>query len=87
MKQEVTRQGKGFTVAELRELAELLAAMQKLRWQLLKKLDRRAKAPWIDPLCSAGNAMRYFDKLRSALDNDWFRACPDERSPFYGNDE
>ena len=47
MKQEVTRQGKGFTVAELRELAELLAAMQKLRWQLLKKLDRRAKAPWI----------------------------------------
>jgi hypothetical protein len=83
----VGRNGKGFTLEELKALAETLKELEMARRKLMNQLNGRVKVEWLDPLSTGGKAHRWYDKLRSALDDDWCEQMEGDhstKSPFYG---
>jgi hypothetical protein len=82
---KVARTGKEFSRTELEELCTILRDLACGKQRLLAALNGRAKVEWLDPLCTAGKADRHYEKLRSALDDDWSYAIRDSNSPFYGS--
>lgn len=70
------------------EVGKILAEIAYLEHKLLQKLNGRVLRQWIDPLCSAHKATKFFRELRSALDEDWhwegYARNGYEDNPFFG---
>ena len=85
----ITRKGKEFTARELVEIGRVLAQMSRLRAILFQTLNGRVSVRLMDKLMHPwGRAHRFYDELRSKLEDDWFAAMgnprhPDPRNPFY----
>jgi hypothetical protein len=83
---KVARDGKRFSRTELEELCTILLDLACGSRRLLAALNGRVLVEWLDPLGSSGRAIRYYEKLRSALDEEWSRTMQDSHpSPFYGS--
>lgn len=86
---KVGRSNKPLTADEMRAIAKTLAELKHLSNVLLHQLNGRVKVEWLDPLLSFGNAHQWYEKLRSALDDDWGEIVDPHdpvTSPFYGKE-
>lgn len=81
----IEKDGKEFSRVELEELCAILRDLKCGKQRLLAALNGRVRVAWIDPLCTAGNADRHYEKIRSALDDSWSLVVEDVDSPFYGS--
>jgi hypothetical protein len=81
----VGRNGKRFTVEELREIAAILARMEHQLELLRNKMNGRVLVHWLDPMIGNCKAHRWYNSLREALDADWIWATGSSAgTPFYG---
>lgn len=71
---------------EINDLQELAASLRRIRREslrILRLLNGRAYMQWIDPLLTSGDALLFFERLRSSLDEEESKRF-DSINLFYG---